>query len=129
MKATRGPLNLVLAQSTATNYTSPAYDVSDIDVQAVQIDYTGSPSGTFAIQGSINRVEDSQGNVIVPGTFSTLYFSVNGSSPSASVAVPTNPSPIIFDMYGSGVQFIEVVYTGTGTGTFTAVVVGKRLGD
>ena len=129
MKATRAPYTIVSAQSTAANYTSPAYSILDIDIQAVQVDYTGSPSGTFAIQGSVNYQVDTLGNVINPGTFANLYFSVNGASPSSSVAVPANPSPIIFDLYGSGVVALKVVYTGSGAGTFTAVVSGKRIGD
>jgi hypothetical protein len=132
MKATRAPFTLVSGQSTAANYTSPAYSVLDIDLQSIQIDYTGSPSGTFAILGSSNHVEQPSGNgtqVLVAGTFANLYFSVNGASPSASVAVPANPSPIIFDMFGSGVGYIQIQWTGSGAGSFTAVVTGKRLGD
>ena len=129
MKATRQGAVIVSGQSTASNYTSAPYSVLDIDVQSVQIDYTGSPSGTFKIQGSLNCNVDSLGNILAAGTWSDLYFSVNGASPAASVAVPSNASPIIFDMYGSGVPYIRVVYTGSGTGTFTAVISGKRLGD
>jgi hypothetical protein len=130
MKATRQSFTLVNAQSTAANFNSNAYYVLGIDIEAIQIDYTGSPSGSFAIQGSCNHVEDTLGNILVAGTWANLYFSIDGTSPPVStVAVPTNPSPIIFDMYGSGVQYIRVQYLGSGTGTFTAVVSGKRIGD
>jgi hypothetical protein len=129
MKATRQAYTLVNAQSTAANYTSPAYSVIDIDVEAIQVDYTGSPSGTLAVQGSVNCLVDPQGNVMNAGTWANLYFSVNGAAASASVAIPANASPVIFDLYGTGVSYIRLVYTGSGTGTFTAVVTGKRLGD
>jgi hypothetical protein len=129
MKATRGPFELVTAQSTASNFTSTAYEVLDIDVEAIQINYTGSPSGTFAIQGSVDHKQDDFGNILVAGNWANLYYSVNGGTPSASVAVPANPSPIIFDTYGTGVNYIQVVWTGTGTGTFSAFLTGKRLGD
>jgi hypothetical protein len=133
MKATRAPYTIVSGQSTASNYTSPAYSVLDIDVEAIQIDYTGSPSGTFAIYGSCNHVAtqnpDGTQSVQTAGTFTPLYFSVNGGTPAPSVAVPADASPIIFDCYGSGVGYLQVVYTGSGTGTFTAVVTGKRLGE
>jgi hypothetical protein len=129
MKATRAPYVLVSGQSTAANYTSPVYSVIDIDIEAIGIDYTGSPSGTFAVQGSVNYQVDNLGNVINAGTWANLYFSVNGASPASSVAVPSNATPIIFDLYGSGVVAIKVVYTGSGTGSFTATASGKRIGD
>jgi hypothetical protein len=129
MKATRQAFTLVLSQSTAASYTSPAYSIIDIDVEAIQINYTGSPSGTFAIEGSVDFAEDPFGNITNAGNWANLYYSVNGAAPAASVAVPSNPSPIIFDTYGTGVSYLRVVYTGSGTGTFTALVTGKRLGD
>jgi hypothetical protein len=129
MKATRQAFTLVASQSTAANYTSPAYSILDIDVQALQVNYTGSPSGTLAVQGSVDFAEDSFGNITNAGNWANLYFSVNGASPAASVAIPSNTSPVIFDMYGSGVSYIRLVYTGSGSGTITAIVTGKRLGD
>lgn len=128
MKATRASFALVTNHSTATSFTSNAYSVLDIDVEAVQINYAGSPSGTFAIQGSVDHAEDSFGNVTVAGQWANLYFSINGAAPTASAAVPSNPTPIIFDTYGTGVSWLRVVYTGSGTGTFSAFVSGKRLG-
>ena len=116
-------------QSTAANYNSPAYSILDIDVEAIQVDYTGSPSGTFAVQGSLNYAQDPQGNITNAGTWVNLYFSVNGAASSPTVPVPADPSPIIFDLYGTGVSYIRLQYLGSGTGTFTAVVSGKRLGD
>jgi len=133
MKASRLGFTLASSVSTASNYTSPAYPVIDIDLQALQVDYTGSPSGTLAVQGSCNYQAnanpDGSQNILNAGTWSNLYFSVNGAAPAATVAVPANPSPVIFDMYGSAVSFVRLVYTGSGTGTLTAVVTGKRLGD
>lgn len=133
MKATRLAFTLASAVSTASNYTSPAYPVIDIDVQAMQVDYTGSASGTLAVQGSCNyqanQNPDGSQNILNAGTWTNLYFSVNGASPASTVAIPTNPSPVVFDMYGSGVSYIRLVYTGSGAGTLTAVITGKRLGD
>jgi hypothetical protein len=133
MKLTRASYEAVVSQSTAANYTSQAYEVLDVDVESIQINYTGSPTGTFAIQGSSDYTEQYNPNgtvtVINPGNWANLYYSVNGGTPSASVAVPTYPSPIIFDTYGSGVGYIRIVYTGSGTGTFSAYITAKRLGD
>jgi hypothetical protein len=129
MKATRSAFTLVSAQSTAANYTSAPYSILDIDVEMVQVDYTGSPSGTLAIQASSNCSVDPQGNVLNAGTWANLYFSVNGAAASSSVAIPANASPVLFDLYGTGAAYIRLVYTGSGTGTLTAVITGKRLGD
>lgn len=117
MKLTRSSYSLVTNQSTASNFTSQAYQTLNIDVEAVQVNYTGSPSGSFSVQGSVDGIN-----------YATLYVSVNGVPPSASVAVTANPSPILFDIYGSGIEWLQLVYTGSGTGSFSAFVCGKRLG-
>lgn len=133
MKLTRNSYQLVNGQSTASNFTSQAYETIDIDVEALQVNYSGSPSGTFAIQGSTDYKEvynpDGTVTVLNAGNWANLFFSVNGGTPVGSVAVPANPSPIIFDIYGTGVPFIRLVYTGSGAGSFSAFVSGKRLGD
>lgn len=133
MKLTRDPFLLVNAQSTAANFTSPVYEVLEVDVEAIQVNYTGSPAGTFAIQGSVdyNAIQLPNGtfNVLNAGNWANLYFSINGGTPAASVAVPANPSPIIFDIYGTGVNYLRIVYTGSGAGSFSAYVCAKRLGD
>lgn len=133
MKNTRQPFELVTSQSTAANFTSPTYEVLEIDIEAIQVNYTGSPSGTFAVQGSCDyeAIQNPDGtfNVLNAGNWANLYFSVNGAAASASVAVPANPSPIIFDLFGTGVNYLRLVYTGSGAGTFSAYVCGKRLGD
>jgi hypothetical protein len=133
MKLTRFSYEIVAGQSTASNYTSQAYEVMGVDVEALQVNYTGSPTGTFAVQGSSDYKEvynpDGTVTILNAGEWANLYYSVNGGTPAASVAVPTYPSPIIFDTYGSGVGYLRIVWTGSGTGTFSAYITAKRLGD
>src|SRR5580698_7932530 len=122
-KFTRFPYTLIANQPTSSNYSSSAYPFINIDVAAFQIDYTGSSAvgsaGTFAVQGSVNYTQDTLGNVITQGTFANLPFLLNGSSTVASVAIPQQPSPIIFDLNGTGVSAAKVIYQGATSGFFT----------
>lgn len=127
-KATRYPYQLITNQPTSTNYSSSAYSLINVDVAAIQIDYTGA-LGSFAVQGSVNFAVDNLGNVQNAGTFSNLPFLLNGSSAVLSVAVPAQPSPIIFDLYGSGITGAKVSYQGSTSGFFTVTVSSRRLGN
>ena len=129
MKATRSHYQFVTNHSTGTSYTGPTtdsagnvipgYDNLDIDVAAIQVNYTGTAVGSYAVLGSVDGVN-----------FTALPFTVNGTVVT-SIAAPANASPIIFDLAGSGVQYLQLQYTFTSgsPGTFSALVTGKRLGD
>lgn len=133
MKLTRGGELLVNAHAMGASFTSQAYEILEIDVEAIQVNYSGSPVGTFKVQGSVdykeNYLPDGTVQVLAAGNWADLPFVVAGVVVT-SVAVPGNASPIIFDMGDSGIPFIRLVYTFTsGSGTFSAFVSGKRLGD
>jgi hypothetical protein len=128
-KFTRYPYQICTNIPTSANYSSTAYSLINVDVAAVQIDYTGSSVATFQLQGSCNYTVDINHNVLNAGTFAPLPFLLNGSSAVLSVPIPQNTSPIIFDLYGSGVTAVKVNYQGATSGFFTATVTSKRLGS
>ena len=128
MKFTRYPYQIITNQPTSANYSSSAYSLINVDVAAIQVDYTGG-SGTFSVQGSVNYAVDNLGNVQNAGTWSNLPFLLNGSSSVVSVPVPTQPSPIIFDLYGSAITAAKLVYQGASSGFFTVTISSKRLGS
>lgn len=118
MKLVLAPNHFLIAQSTASNFTSSVVNMLEKDVAAIQINYTGAPSGTLAVRGSVDGVN-----------YANVYVSVNGAPPSATIAVPANASPILIDLVGTSIPNLEIVWTGSGAGTMDGYTSTKRLGD
>jgi hypothetical protein len=125
------PVTIFNTVSMTTNQTSlvimnsgntpSALNIFNQDNIGIQLDWTGSPVGTFAIQISSNRKQDDFGNVTFPGTFVTLPLS------PAIVATGT-PNTAYIDLNQESAHFLQIVYTATsGTGTLTGIVVGKGV--
>jgi hypothetical protein len=109
-----------LVQASAGN-TPSAVKTDRQDNIGIQLDWTGDPVGTFAINISSNRRQDDNGNVLYPGTFVTLPLV------PAIVATGT-PNTAYIDLNQMSCQFVQVVYTAvSGTGTLTGIVVAKAI--
>ena len=101
--------------------TSAAVEIVYLDNVYLQLDFTGTPTGTFAVQVSNDHYEDTNGNILVPGNWITLVLS---PAPVAAGA----PNDIGIDMNQLGASYLRVVYTNTsGTGVLNATVSGKSL--
>lgn len=119
MKAVSAPNHLVVAQSIATTYTSPIITCLQDDVVGIQLNYTGSPVGALAIQGSLDQTN-----------WAALPVSVNGGSAVLTIAIPGASSPILIDMASGSLPYLRVVYTASsGSGTLDMFVTSKRIGD
>lgn len=104
-----------------TVLTSPAVHILNLDNVYVQLDFTGTPTGTFAVQVSGDHTQDQEGNVLVPGHWVTLTL-----SPSPAAAGAANDIGI--DLNQLGAPYLRVVYTNaSGTGVLNAFVSGKGL--
>lgn len=87
----------------STNQTSPPIDKGDLKDYAVQIVFTGTPSGTVKIQASIDNVS---------------WADVSGTSTTVTTGAP---SPIVINLNGQSYRFARVVWTNSaGTGTIGA---------
>jgi hypothetical protein len=120
MKLVTAPATLLSAANMASNITSSAVDVLQVDVLGIQITYSGaSPAGTLTIQGSLDGV-----------SYTDLYFTVADSAVS-SLTIPTATSPILVDMNIGSLAHVRVAFTTTGgsVGTMNAVITKKRIGD
>lgn len=111
---TAGDMSLASLTSLPTN-------IQFLDNVCFQLVWTGTPTGTFSIQGSLTHQQDSLGNVSNVGTWDNISLS------PAPVAVGS-AGDILIDMNQLSFPWIRVVYTKTsGTGTLTATVGGKML--
>lgn len=118
MKAVRNPQKFISAHALTGSFVSASQDVLEVDVTTIQLNYTGSPVGSFSVLCSLDNVN-----------FAPLYFSVNGTG-GTSVAVPSNTSPIFIDLYGGGFKYLQISYAFTsGSGSVDGYISGKRLGD
>ena len=120
MKLTRSAYALVApGTSTGASFTSLPYDLLEVDIVGVQINYTGTAVGAFALLGSVDGVN------YVP-----IYAPLNGTAVNTA-AVPATATPLIFELIERGFEYLKVQYTYTsGTaGTCSVYVCGKRIGD
>jgi hypothetical protein len=105
----------------ATPVTSAVTNIEFLDDIGIELDWTGSPSGTFAVQVSISYAQDQNGNVTNAGNWNAITLS---PVPTAS---GTSGSYYI-DIFGISSPWIRFVYTPTsGTGTLNAYICGKSI--
>lgn len=100
--------------------TSNVIDIRYLDDIAIQLIFTGTPTGTFAVQGSLNYSSTPLAPA-VSGTWTSLVLS---PSPVASGAADN----ILINLVQLAFPYIRIVYTKTGgTGTLSAYVSGKSI--
>jgi hypothetical protein len=93
-----------------------------MDNIGIQLDFTGTPTGTFEIQGSADYLRDLEGNVINPGFWIPI-----GPLSAPAVASGTD-GQIFIDVNQISSPWIRVVYNSTsGAGTLNAYITGKEI--
>lgn len=101
--------------------TSSVTNIEFIDNVGVQLNFTGTPTGTFKIQVSADYKQNSQGVVTNAGNWIDLSFS---TTPSASGSA----SQIYIDMTQLSAPYIRVKYVrASGSGTLNGYIVGKQV--
>lgn len=113
--------NITSGNMASASITSTVSNIQHLDNIGIQLQWTGVPVGTFAIQVSADYAQDIEGNVTNTGTWTTLTLgpgiSAAGSADNAYVDLNQLSSP-----------WIRVVYTKTsGTGTLNGYIVGKMV--
>lgn len=107
---------------TGTNVlTSPVIHILNLDNVYLQLDFTGTPVGSFSIQVSNDHVEDAEGNVIVAGHWVALAI-------TPAPAAAGSALDIGIDCNQLGAPWIRVVYTNaSGVGVLNGFISGKAL--
>ncbi len=119
---------ILATQSGATSKTSSIVDIQNLDNIGIQVDLTGTLTGTLAVNVSLNHKENSQKVVIVAGTFAPLLLTYNGTQATGVAITSGSPSPVILDLNQLSAPYIELVWTATsGTGNITAVLSAKSV--
>lgn len=121
MKAVLAPKHFISAQSMGASFNTPAFDVTQADNIAIQLNYdTGSsPVGSFQAQVSLDQAN-----------WVALPLSIGGAAAASTIPIPGSTSPILIDLFGNSYPYLRIVYTRTsGTATVDGYITYKRLGD
>ena len=105
------PFTLFSASSMAGTLTSPATSIRTTDNIGIELFYTGTPTGTFTVQGTVDgtnwRALDFGGAITASGAGDTHLITINQCP---------------FDQ-------LRLVYTPTsGAGNLTATIMAKTVG-
>ena len=100
--------------------TSSVSNINNLDNVGLQLNWTGSPTGSFAVQVSIDYLQDEFGNVQNAGNWTAI--SLNPSP------VTSSGSPIYIQLNSISAPWVRVVYTKvSGSGTLQAWISGKSI--
>lgn len=104
------PYSVITNGSMAGNLTSAVTDIRYLDDVCYQIVWTGTPTGTFQVQGSLDQV-----------TWNTLSL-------TPAPAATGSAGNYLVDLEGLSFPYIRTTYTFTsGTGTLNILVGGKAV--
>lgn len=108
--------------------TSAITEITRKDNIAYELSWTGTPTGTFTVQGSIsyNPGNPQSGGGANAGVWTTITVTdQNGNAPAAAGA----PGQVLMNLNELSFPYIRVQYTNsTGSGTLTGYVSGKSVG-
>lgn len=111
----------VTSGSMGADVTSAVTNIEFQDNIGVQLNFTGTPVGTFAVQVSIDYGQDAYGNVTSTGNWIPISLS---TTPTAAGAA----DQIYISLNQLDAPWIRVKYTRTsGTGTLNAYICGKQV--
>lgn len=115
---TYGPYQILSAGDMSGNLASTAIDMLSLPFGAIELVWTGTPTGTFSIDGSIDNVPSA---TQVVNWYPTNTDVNNPAGSSSSTLV---------NLIGIGFRWLRVSYARTGgSGSLNVTVFGKGTGS
>lgn len=112
------PIRFINAQTMAADVTSNPINIQYLDNISIQLNFTGTPTGTFDLQGSLDYS---------PGPFANTGNWISVTLPVAPVAAGA-ASQILLDLNQLSFPWVKIVYTrSSGTGTLNGYISGKAI--
>lgn len=112
---------LVAGDMSLSSITSSAIETKYQDNIGIQLNWTGTPTGTFDFQVSMDHSQDINGNIKVAGTWVSLPV-------NPIVAPAGGASSAYVDFNQLSTPYIRVVYTRTsGSGTLQGYTIAKGV--
>lgn len=119
-KNTLSPVLIMDAVSLAADAESSVVKIQRLDNVGMQIDLTGSPTGSFQAQISNNASWNPDGSLRDAGTWINVG--------TAATVTAGSPDPIFIDLNQMSAKAVKLVYTRTsGTGTASVLLTGKAI--
>lgn len=113
------PFPVITNASMATSVTSVVTIIQNLSQVGYDVSWTGTPVGTFSVQVSNTYTQNAAGQVLNPGTWTTLTLS---NVPAAAGSAGNG----YIDIDAISAFAIRLVYTaGSSTGTLNATICGK----
>jgi hypothetical protein len=121
------PFPVISSGSMAADITSDVTVMPLVSGVSYQVVWTGtSPVGDLYLQGSNTYELNPDGSVKTQGTWSTMYVSINGGAPAASMPISGNTGDGLIEVERTNLKYIRLFYDRTsGTGTLNATLTGK----
>lgn len=114
---------LVNAGNMSTTITSKPTNIYGPTIMSYDLTWTGTPTGTFAVQVSNTYDQSPGGAIIAAGSWTTLPTSAFVGTYPAPAGSPGNG---FLDIVGTGAAWIRLVYTAaSGSGSLTVIPSGK----
>lgn len=111
---TFGPFPVLTAGDMSGNLTTPGVDMLSLPFGAIELVWSGTPTGTFSVDGSIDNAATYN---LVTNWYPTGTF-IN--APSGS------PGSTLINLMGIGFRWIRVSYTrSSGSGSLNVKIFGK----
>lgn len=115
------PVKIITSGNMAGNLTSLIVETKLQDNIGIQLDWTGTPTGIFDVQVSVDHTQDAYGNVTNAGHWVSLSL-------STTIKATGSADDAYIDLNQLAAPYVKVVYTATsGTGTLNAYVTGKGV--
>lgn len=121
------PYPVIDAESMASSITSDVTIIQKLSMPSYSYSWSGtSPVGTISVQISNDYSQNADGSVKNEGTWTAIYFQLDGGSMVNSAPVTGNTGTGFIDVPITGAFAIRTVYTrASGTGTLTATLAAK----
>lgn len=116
---------IITSGNMSANVTSSILEIEFLDNIAIQLNFSGTPTGTFQVQVSLDYNPGTGGTVLNAGTWTALNLEdFNQDPPVAS----GSSGSIIIDLNQLSIPYLRVVYVaGSGSGTLNAFAFGKTV--
>lgn len=116
------PVQIISAGDMSANITGPVTTVAYLDSVAIQLNFTGTPTGTFEIQGSLDhKVSVPANSVVSNGNWVAMTLTPIPTATGSAGQILINMNQIAF-------PYIRIVYLfASGTGSLDAYIAAKEI--
>lgn len=121
MKIYNKPIFPTLPLLMNTTLTSQSFQLLEVWAYSMQIVFTGTPTGTFKLQGSDDPMNEISPSVATSAN-PTHWTDISGSSQAVSAA-----GSVTWSVSSVGYTWVRVVYTDGSSGASTAVITSARF--